>query len=151
MEQITDDISKIGYENNLSHVSPMGENEYDEYNIVNNMEDMNDYEARDVEHISNERYYLTVNQDNKVSYENFKKTNKLKNIEHFKKTSDKNNLSFNDILLILVVILIVIIFVNYFLTYCLCDSDDNYDFLKESSSPFDNQVFASSPYLITYR
>ena len=138
-DKITEDISKIKNSHSNSNVKPMGYYGYEKYDIDYNNEDK--FDPSDIENISNERYYLSVNQDNKVNLENFGEKN---NIEHFKNTKNKNkNISFNDILLILVIIILSIIIVNYFFTLCICGNNDNKYFSSSSSSsssssPFDN-------------
>ena len=138
-DKITEDISKIKNSHSNNNVKPMGYYGYEKYDIDYNNEDK--FDPSDIENISNERYYLSINQDNKVNLENFGEKN---NIEHFKNTKNKN-ISFNDILLILVIIILSIIVVNYFFKLCICGNNDNKYFSSSSSSlssssssPFDN-------------
>jgi hypothetical protein len=139
MEITNEDISKMHYENNFNDIQPMENYDNDNYKIDFNIPLNDNKSAADFEHITDEKYYLSLNSDNKVEMENkiFTINDKILggyNIENFKNI-DNNGNNFNNILLIFIIIVLIIVLVNIFFKYCLYENNDNnYNFFKDSSS-----------------
>ena len=143
---ITDDISKMNYGENSYNIKPMEDSEISKYNILNIKQQENDaYEnGVDVESITDEQYYFTIDNDNKVL--ETKMPLVPLTIENFENTND--SVSFYYILVVAVMIILIIVIINYIFKQCMSGTS-NYDFnsSSSSSSPTYLGTLATSPTL----
>ena len=132
MDIITDDISKMNYENDLYNIQPMEDSELSKYSILNTKEqEQYAYEnGSDIESINDEQYYFTIDDNNKVLQTKMPLVPIT--IETFE--TETGTVSFNYILVIFIIIVLIIVVVNYFFKECMSDSYNYYSSSSSSSS-----------------
>lgn len=143
MDIIAEDILKLEYKNTGCNILPMEDMENEKYSINYNFYENELYEelpqsinvelpmARDIESLNNDKYFYSMNSENKV-------------VENFETNFENKKVSFNTILITFIIIILIILFVNWiFSSY---DDDIYFNFSDSSPSTSSEINYPKTPY-----